>query len=173
MFERILQSHLTRYPDMQIEDVYKLIHQAAMGSEHAINDPEIAHEWMKREVAEMGEGPAEPIIDPISPDEEIIRVHLRTYMLLNGSIENLFEAFIRTANEYRGDVELLENYWETATKLENFSIVGMDNFIQTMKAKNYPAAHHSSEYIISYYPAYRVILRKYCPWLNKLTGVIV
>lgn len=173
MFKMILQSHLTRYPEMQIEDVYKLIHQAVMGSEHAITDPETARKWMERESAEMGRGPVEPVIDPISPDGEIIRVHLRPYVLCGGTLEALLDAFIRTANEHHGDIHLLESYWEIAASLDAFPASVMDEFIRSMKAQNYPAVHHSSEYERLYRPAYRVILRKYCLQINKLVGAFI
>lgn len=161
MFESILRSHLTRYPDMQIQDVYKLALQAAMGSEHAAADPESAHKWIEREIAGMGDGPSEPVVDPISPDGEIVRVHLRPYVLSGGSIEKLVEAFIRTAREQRGDTALLENYWAIAVRLDSFPVTDMNNFFQPMKAENYPAVHHSSEFKKAYSPAYRVIAQKF------------
>jgi len=89
---------------MQIQDVYKLLHQAAMGSEHAVSNPESARGWLIRELAEMGEGVPEPLIDPISPDDEIVRVHMRPYVAAGYDPDLLLDAFIRTANEYRGDI---------------------------------------------------------------------
>ena len=74
---KILQDHLARYPKMQARDVYKLLHQAAMGSEHAVTDIASARAWLERELAEIGPGPAEPLVDPISPDGQIARIHLR------------------------------------------------------------------------------------------------
>jgi hypothetical protein len=161
MFERILQAHFTRYPDMQIQDVYKLIHQAAMGSEHAVADVVTARKWIEREIAEMGDGPAEPAIDPISPNGEIARVHLRPYVQMDGSIEELVAAFVHTANEHLGEIALLESDWALAVRLGNFPTTDMDNFIQLRKAENYPAVHHSSEFKKAYSPAYRVISRKF------------
>ena len=171
MFEGILRSHLTRYPDMQIQDVYKLVHQAAMGSEHAVTDPGTARKWIERELAEMCERPSEPLVDPLSPDGEIVRVHLRPYVLLGASIEELVEAFLCTANEYHGDIVLLEHYWKIAANTGNFLLADMEHFIQPMKANYYPAAHHSPEYTRAYHPAYRVISKRYCPWLIKLAGI--
>jgi len=33
VIEKVLQSHLSRYPSLQMQDLYKLLHQAALGSE--------------------------------------------------------------------------------------------------------------------------------------------
>jgi hypothetical protein len=166
MFEGILRSHLTRYPAMQIQDVYKLIHQAALGNEHAAPDPESARKWTEREIAEMGDGPSEPVVDPISADGEIVRVHLRPFVSRGGSLEKLVEAFIRTANEHRGEIALLESFWATAIRMGIFPAADMDEFIQSVKAENYPAVHHSAEYRNAYHPSYRVVSQKHPPLSN-------
>jgi hypothetical protein len=160
-FESILRAHLTRYPSMQIQDVYKLVHQATMGSEHAMSSLEGARNWMERELAEMGLGPDEPVLDPISEDGQIVRVHLRPFVAGGGASDALLDAFIRTANEYRGDVQILKNYWNIATGIGCYPLTEMDDFIQSMQAENYPAVHHSPEYERLYRPAYRVVWRKF------------
>ena len=159
MFEEILQSHFTRYPAMQIQDVYKLIHQAALGSEHAISNPEAAYAWLERELSEIGDGIDEPIADPISADGEIIRIHLRPFLAIGKSPKILFNAFLRTAKEYHGNVHTLEQYWKIAINMRHFSVTVMNEFMQPMKAQGYPAVHHSDEYKKLYRPAYRVVWR--------------
>jgi hypothetical protein len=161
IFEMILREHFVRYPSMQIQDVYKLIHQGVLGSEHAISDPESARQWLERELAEMGEGPNEPVIDPISADGQVVRVHLRAFVAQGGNSETLLEAFIRTANEYRGEMQLLKNNWQIAVSAGQYPTVEMDDFLQSMQVQGYPAAHHSSEYKRLYGPAYRVVCRKF------------
>ena len=158
-FETILRNHLVRYPAMQVQDVYKLIHQAALGSEHAIADPESARKWLERELAGMGVDSEEVTIDPISPDGQIVRVHLRPFVAQGGVPEALLDAFIRTANEFRGNQNALESYWKIATGIMHFSHEEMDEFIGPLRAQNYPAVHHSEAYEHAYRPAYRVILR--------------
>jgi len=167
MIETILRSHLSRYPAMQIQDLYKLLHQAAMGSEHAVTNPASARNWLKRELAEMGEGPTEPLIAPISADGRIARIHLRPFVAAGYDPDLLLEAFIRTANEFHGDVLLLEQYWQAAIATAKFPAAEMEEFIRSMKEQNYPAMHHSSEYEKLYRPAYRVVALVFCSdkWL--------
>lgn len=157
MFEEILRFHLDRYPEMQIQDVYKLLHQAALGSEHAVSKPELARNWLTRELAEMGEGPAEPLIDPISPGGGIVRIHLRSFVAAGYDSDLLLDAFIRTANEYQGEAYLLERYWQAAVEIATFPKLKMNKFFHSMQAKYYPAVHHSSKYENLYRPAYRVV----------------
>jgi len=158
--ETILRDHFSRYPAMQVQDVYKLLHQVALGSEHAISNPEDARKWMERELAEMGSGYDEVTIDPISPDGLIVRVHLRPFIAHGGDPETLLSAFIRTANEFHGDKNELESYWRTAKEMMHFSSEEMDEFMEPMCARNYPAVHHSVAFTSTYHPAYRVVLRK-------------
>jgi hypothetical protein len=110
MIEKVLKDHLSRYPALQIQDLYKLLHQAALGSEHAISSREAVERWMTRELAEMREGIGEPLIDPISHNGEIVRIHLRPYVSTGHDPMLLLDAFIRTANEHHGDTQFLEQY---------------------------------------------------------------
>ncbi len=163
MIEKVLHDHISRYPEMQIQDLYKLLHQAAMGSEHAVPDRQSVERWMTRELAEMGEGIREPLIDPISHDGGIVRIHLRPYVVAGHDPLMLLDAFIRTANEHRGDIQILAQYWQDAVAMDHFSALEMDEFFQGLKNKNFPAIHHSAEYERLYRPAYRVVSLALCP----------
>jgi hypothetical protein len=157
----VLRSHITRYPAMQVQDLYKLIHQAAMGSEHAIGNPEGARAWLQRELSEMGPGPEEITIDPISADGQIVRVHLRPFIEGGGDPEMLLSGFVRTANEFRGSHDALRTYWKLAKRIQHVSQIEMDRFFERMEAQSFPAVHHSPEYESRYRPAYRVLWRKF------------
>lgn len=166
IIENILLSHTSRYPGMQLRDVYKLLHQAALGSEHAISDAQSARNWLNRELSEMGAGPAEALMDPISPRGEMVRVHLRPFIASGGDPEQLFTAFIRTANEWRGDIQQLEKYWAAVSRLASESRVPfiraeLDDFIKPLREKGFPAVHHSPDYERLYRPAYRVVMKGY------------
>lgn len=157
--ETILASHFARYPAMALADLYKLIHQAALGSHHAVHNGRTARERLTRELTRLGEGPDEPLLDLISEETNIVRVHLRPYLASGNDPERLLEAFLRTANEFRGEPQTLERYWQAAARLGRFPPADMETFIQTMRARNYPAIHHSAEYTRLYRPAYRIVWR--------------
>lgn len=166
MFEFTILAHFMRYPAMQPADVYKLIHQAAMGSEHAVSDARSARRWLERELVEMGNGPNEPVIDPLSEETGIARVHLRPYIVAGGDSAKLLDAFLTTANQHRGDKNLLQTYWGAALNLTEsrqlpFSLRQMQEFFTPLKEQNFPALHHTLEYERLYRPAYRVILKSF------------
>jgi hypothetical protein len=163
---RILAAQYRRYPCLQIVDLYKLLHQASMGSEHAVSDEAGVRDWLERELATMGSGPEESLIDDISPSGEIVRVHLRPYIEAGYDPEELLEAFLCTARGYRGSTERLRRYWKVAEQMVAagrlpFPPDEMDEFMQRMEQQSFPAVHHSQIYERSYRPAYRVVARTF------------
>ena len=167
-FAAVALQHLARYPAMQVEDVYKLAHQACLGSEHAVRDRTQAERWLEREFAQLGDGPQEPTIDPISPDGRIVRVHLRPYLAGGGDPTDLLDAFVRTANGVRGSPERLRSCWATVEALASdgslpFSRTDAEAFGRRVDAAGFPAVHHSAAYGAAYRPAYRVVARAFVP----------
>jgi hypothetical protein len=166
--EDILARHLVRYPVMRLEDVYKLIHQASLGSQHLGLDIDQAGAWLTNELADLREGPAEPILDPISPDGRILRVHLRPYVAECHDPASLLLAFVRTANEWEGSIDLLRACWRCVEQTAKDGHLRCDlsaarEFGARMAILNYPAIHHSEAYKAAYRPAYRVVSREFLP----------
>jgi hypothetical protein len=151
---------------MQVQDLYKLLHQATLGSEHAVGDLDSARKWLERELVEMGAGPEESIFDPISPGGEILRVHLRPYIRAGRVPQDLLAAFLRTANEWNGSKATLRENGQLAAqlaKMEDWPLQGVEieAFFAKMEGLDFPAAHHSAIFADLYRPAYRVIAREF------------
>ncbi len=166
IFRRILALQFKRYPLMEVQDLYKLIHQASMGSEHAVQDLDGTRNFLEREVHGLTEGPDEPLQDIISPDGRIARINLRPYCALNASLEKLFEAFVRTANEFEGSTLKLKRYCSYAELLTgddsfSFSHTDLRTFFDQMEVQGFHAVHHSASYTMAYQPAYRVVLHEF------------
>jgi len=147
-FAAIALRHLARYPAMQLEDVYKLAHQACLGGEHAVPDRAQAESWLERELVQVGDGPQDPTIDPISADGRIVRVHLRPFLAAGGDATDLLDAFVRTANEFRGSAERLRSSWATVEAL------AVDGSLPFSRADAEAFGHR---------PAYRVVARAFLP----------
>jgi hypothetical protein len=163
---KVLTSHLTRYLAMQVQDIYKLLHQAALGSDHAVLDPDTARRHLERELVEMGEGPSEPLLDLISPNGQLARIHLRPYVRVGKDAQALLKAFIRTANEWRGSVATLRAYGKAAAQWSEFESwpirrAEIETFFAKMEGLNFPAVHHSAIYADLYRPAYRVVAKRF------------
>lgn len=160
-WERLIRAHLHRYPLMEPADLYKLLHQAALGSEHAVRDTSSARDWMENELVTMGPGPAEPLVDSLRADGSMVRIHLRPFTAAGGDPEALLMAFIGTAAR-PGDSEDLRRAGEVAVQLARARALPWPDSTLTalfagLAAKGYPAVHHSEVFVEHYRPAYRVV----------------
>jgi hypothetical protein len=165
-FRCILSNQIQRYPCLAIQDLYKLIFQASFGSEHAVVDRAAAGRWLERELRELAPGPEEPSIDPISADGRVVRINLRPYLMAQGNLAALLDAFVQTAREYRGTEAALHRYWHdaeymAAAGLLPFAREALQGFFAQMQAADFPAVHHSPAYTTAYHPAYRVVLSEF------------
>lgn len=163
VFRCMLTNQLLRYPQLAIQDLYKLIFQASFGSEHAVADRAAAHRWLELELRELAPGPEEPIVDSISPNGHIVRINLRPYLAARMDLAGLLEAFVRTAREYRGTEATLQRYWSHVERMAmagllSFTREALQGFFAEMQAAGFPAVHHSTAYTAAYRPAYRVVL---------------
>ncbi|MFB0515836.1 MAG: hypothetical protein ACETWG_04420 [Candidatus Neomarinimicrobiota bacterium] len=166
-FNELLAGQLARYPQMQVQDLYKFIYQAALGSEHAVYDLPTARRQLARELATLRYAPiTEPLSDTLSPDGRLVRIHLRPYLSRGGNPDALVAAFVRTASEFRGKTAVLKRYWSYAEAMAKddelpFTPGELKAFFAEMRSQGFPAVHHSEPYRTAYHPAYRVILREY------------
>lgn len=161
-WRHVILDHRARYPEMAVADLYKLLHQGALGSEHAVKSTAAARRWLEEELATMGEGPEEPLVDTIAPGGRHVRIHLRPYVLRGGDPEVLLEAFVATANGSTGSVEALECALSAALSLADEGRLPwpaelLQRRFAAWREAGFPAEHHSRGYVPRYRPAYRVI----------------
>jgi hypothetical protein len=165
----VLAEHFQRYPHLQLQDVYKLLHQAVLGSGHAIRDAEQARRWLEEEASGPPLGGFEsPLIEPVSPEGSMLRVHLRPYLACSTDLEPLLSGFIQTAAEMPGSLEGMKEVSLLAGEAAHlaglpFLSVEVREYMNGMQAQNFPAVHHSKEYVRHYQPAYRVVAAKFIP----------
>jgi hypothetical protein len=164
-FASLILDEVARHPLMESADLYKFVHQSAMGPGHAIEDPESARRWMEREVAALES--VDPVADEalfefLRPDSALVRVNLRPYLAAGHESDSLLSAFIATANSYQPSPERLERGWQIVASLAISGTIPHDidslrTFFQSMREAGFPAVHHSSTYTEAYRPAYRVV----------------
>ena len=161
-FHKVLSTQFSYHPRLEVQDLYKLVFQAALGSEHAILDNAVTYDWLTNEIKKITDKALEPIVEPISPDGRIARINLRPYIAADGDLDALLDAFVRTANEHHGTAEQLQRYWYYAVDMATaghllLSPAKLRCFFTRMRIKNFPAVHHSANYKRAYHPAYRVV----------------
>jgi hypothetical protein len=165
-FSDIITDHLRRYPLMGVQDLYKLAYQAVLGAEHASGNPDFIHQRLMQELGGLTEGPSEPLIDPISPDGRILRIHLRPFIQAGGVPLKLSRAFYEGSQAYHGSLDLLALFWLEARQLAAASEIPfkpkeLDLYVADRETGGFQPVHHTIAYRAAYKPAYRVILKEY------------
>jgi hypothetical protein len=163
----LVQSHLARYPQSEILDVYKLLHQATFGPGHAIASKKAAREWLEQEVALLMPPSQEPLTESIHPEGQIVRLYLRPYLEQGGKVNLLLDAFVRSADQVRPDAALMAQRWQVfdaacrseAAWTQRFDRHEVVLFSRVRQHENWPAVHHSPTYETAYHPKYRVLTR--------------
>ncbi len=161
----LILTHVQRYPEIDILDVYKLLHQAAFGPGHAITNAKAAREWLERESEILKAVPGEPLVENIHPDAAVVRVHLRPYLAAQGSLGKLLDGFIQSSKVITGDLATMAEWWaifqrmsgEGGSLATRFDAREVDLIGRTRAGENWPAAQHSPRFDRTYHPAYRVL----------------
>lgn len=165
-FENIVLTHIKRYKKLEIKDLYKLVYQAAMGPAHiftGINQiqEDLTEEWLDAGKPLFQEG----LMEIIDPRSRVVRVNLRIYRGMGGTISQMANMVHESAMKFRGDFAGLMLYRDYLSKMSRegtirFKEDDLSLFWEQMEKENFPAVCHSSVYIESYRPAYRVILQE-------------
>ncbi len=150
---------------MEVQDLYKFVYQAVLGSEHAVEEATFARQSIEREWAALRHGPPEPLLEPLTPDSLYLRVNLRPFLARGGDPDDLLAAFMATAKGAAGSQARLNRFRGYALRSARaaeiaFSSREMDAFFDTQQRFGLSPVHHSPQYEAAYAPAYRVVGRK-------------
>ncbi|MEW6579528.1 MAG: hypothetical protein AB1435_10070 [Chloroflexota bacterium] len=175
----LIRTHLARYPQMQIADIYKLLHQAAFGPGHLIASKKAAREWLEHEAGRVSPSAELPLVESAHPDAQIVRLHLRPYLALGGDLKSLLEAFVRSAEQVRGDAQQMAAWWQVFEGLCSEGALCADIceqreatlFGRARAQEQWPAVHHSPAYHTVYQPVYRVLTATEAEALCRKLGV--
>jgi hypothetical protein len=151
-------------PDMRIEDAYKWLYQATRGGEHMVPSRDAAADWLEKEWQSVGPAKKEePLWEPLCPDGSIGRLNIRPFKARGGTTGDLVDAFLASSKAFRSEPERFLAVWNRlGSKLKgrrqgNFRHSEWVRLDTEMKARNYPAVHHSKYFAAARHPAYRVI----------------
>ena len=164
---QLLILHGQKYPNLEIRDVLKFLHQSAFGCEHLVSSLENATAYIRQEYANLSPNENERI-EPL--DGAYSRVHLSC--LHDGvSAETLGQLFFASAKKEPNGLAELENKLVVAKALTEegvfpFSLYEFEETVSKWKASGYPAVRHSETFRANYRPAYRVIANEYLPFLG-------
>ena len=163
----LIDTHLARYPEAGIADIYKLLHQATFGPGHLIASKKAAREWLEQEIEQLTPSREEPLVESIHPEGLIVRLHLRPYLSYETRSKPLLDVLARSAEQVVGDSETMERRWRVFEALcqpgapyaPRFETREISLFGRIRRQERWPATHHSPAYERAYRPKYRVLTR--------------
>ena len=166
--EPMLASQAALYPGMEVQDWYKLLHQASMGNRHLGVEDSLIYAYLLGEWDRIEASDEEPLLEFISPDSSMVRLNLRAYKAAGGTPEAVFESMEQTWETFKPSssqlVKRLDELRLAADRNKlSFQAEEVVRFIETQKREGFPAIHHSDEYEAQYKPAYRVLDRRFVP----------
>ena len=161
----LIHTHIERYAEFDLLDVYKLLHQAVFGPGHAIPNQKAAREWLERESSLLTIDAVQPLVEVVHPANEIVRLHLRPYLAAKGNLGKLLDAFVQSAKLVSGSTDTMAQWWAIFNSMtekypdiqKHFDPRTVALIGRTRAAEQWPASHHSPRFDRAYKPAYRVL----------------
>lgn len=172
--EAFIVSVVKKRPEMELQDLYKLLYQARFGIGHLISSREHAAAYLKQEIASVRSAwdgtdrdtanLEEALIESCSVDSRMVRINLRPFVRQGLDQEELLDAMMETAAQTVPDSALLRRDWQEVGEMIRRAILlyKMEDYAELtrmLQERHFPAVHHSERYSRAYQPAYRVVLR--------------
>ena len=163
----LIQNHLARYDQMEVLDVYKLLHQSIFGPGHLIPNKKTAREQLELELSLIEPDAERALIESIHIEGAMVRLHLQPYLAHGAASNPLLDAFMRSAEQVQGSAEGMHHHWQMFETLCQpganlaglFPMREITLFGHRRAEENWPAVHHSPVYNHVYNPHYRVLTR--------------
>ncbi|MBL7135168.1 MAG: hypothetical protein ISS81_01080 [Candidatus Marinimicrobia bacterium] len=162
----LILEHLNRYPEMEVQDLYKIIYQATLGPAHLGTNEKIILSYLNREIESINADPEIDLVENISPSGKYIRINLKKFKNKSGNVKLLANVIALSAKEKVLNMEILNKRWKMIARIVDSGDLLFDkeefrqfsNFIISNKSE---IPHHSKKYRECYSPSYRVVLKNY------------
>ncbi len=166
---QILREHFCRYPLMQPQDVLKLLYQRAFGGDHICPDEASVRAYLVREYEALPQSGS-----PVGTEEiggGIVRLYLDG--IPRASLDTVARLFVIGARTHRAERERLPRDLSAVTDSAKqgetpFSLGEWTEALAAWREAGEPTLRHSETYRRAYAPAYRVIPRRFVPYLPLL-----
>lgn len=158
-----IERQLVTYPESTLQDIYKSFYQEHFGPGHIISDTASARRYLMRELSEMGKTQS-PYFEPTGSQGDYVRVYLSAVADNLITVEQLLDAFVRSANLWQEPAVSWLEKWETIVSIiqaNKMEIKGFETNLPLLAeaARNNQAVHHSRRYNEAYHPHYRIVER--------------
>jgi len=114
--KNIFIEHYEKYPEMRIEDFYKLLFQSEFGVKHLLDDTLKSKQYLIDEVNSILPKD-EPLFENISADHKVVRINLAAFRFNNYSLDSLFGVLKKSAMLIEGNEKSFYSNWLELKKL--------------------------------------------------------
>lgn len=157
---QLIQTHLTKYPHMELIDGIKLLYQNEWGPGHMVSDESVCLERLYEEWEKIPHSSSPLAAEPIG--NGLARIYLGP--LKKEELPVLNSMFCQTANEMHGD---REKFLQKLDCLLPY-FPGQESFFEEYKKQGYPPVSHSAAYRLAYRPSYRVVMQSHADFLRLI-----
>ncbi len=172
--KKIIIKNYEKYPELQIQDILKLIYQNEFGCGHLVADPQTSFERLTAEWNSVEGSEDEDLFEPIG--NGFSRMNIAAAKSAKMPIELFHKLFIQSATKQTGTVAGFIAKTEIVKELCSlgklpFEVSEVDTFVSKWELDNHPLFSHSVNYRKHYHPAYRVVFSQYSalmPLLQKI-----
>lgn len=171
-----LRQQCTRYPQLEITDLFKFVYQSSFGCEHLVTDEESVKAYLCKEAAA-----ALPATGDLTEalDGDYCRVHL-DYLKKGLRADTFAKLFVLSAEHVEdGERRLLEKLSVLTEMVRDgelpFTEEEVTGAIEEWRKDGYPACRHSDAFRKAYAPAYRLMKKEYTvflPLFAKIDGML-
>lgn len=159
-------SHFAKYPQMELTDLLKYLHQSAFGCEHLVTDEAVVLERIEKE-AKTVQCKSDVLVEEL--DGAFCRVHLS--VLQKGmQASTLARLFFLSAQVQQNAAERLAEKLSVLMQLIQEGLLPFDEKqtqtqLAEWKNNGFSACRHSQVFRDAYAPAYRVIKKEFAQFL--------
>ena len=158
-----IERQMATYPETTLQDVYKSFYQEHFGPGHIISDTASARRYLMRELSEMGKTQS-PYFESTGSQGDYVRVYLSAVADSLITVEQLLDAFVRSANMWQEPIISWMEKWEAIVSIIQANKIELEGFetdlpLLTEAAQNHQAVHHSRRFNEAYHPHYRIVER--------------
>ena len=165
----LVTHEICTYPELAVQDIYKLIFQTVNGSEHAIQNYAQVKKNLEIEMQLASTIPESTWIQDITFQTPLVRIHFRSDFSEIMTMEKIVEAFMATRKYFKNiekwRMKAVWAYCKKYLKTETgkFPSHTFDKFDEWLLKNDYPSVHHSPEFKSKYQPHYRILHKDLLP----------
>ena len=168
----LLIKHYQKYPNLDIQDIFKYIYQSVCGCEHMISSPSEATRRILDE-HRLNAPSAQPLIESLDGKYSRLSLDCLNKGLSAHTLGRLF--FLSAKKESNTEEQINEKLGIVKMLIEDgslpFNLSEFENAVAEWANKGFCAIRHSDNFRKNYNPSYRVISNSFVPFIPMLIEI--